>query len=353
MLTVRERLKRAMNFQPVDRLPILELCPWWDKTLARWQNEGFPQELDGDCTIRRYFGLDPLQELVYFTYPPGASCALKDKTAGQGTDVVHTSRGGLWKESDRPVVQTVDDYLQLKENLLYPETGFYPDELHQWKAKHERGEVVLTFDVGGFFWHPRQLFGIESHLYAFYDEPELMHMMCRDLLNYHLRTLPRVFEVLKPDFVMLNEDMSYRGGPMLSEQCFNEFLAPYYRKLVPFLQENDVPLLVDSDGDFSEMIPWLLAVGVDGWLPLERRAGVDIVELRNRYPKLRLIGGYDKLVMSEDRTAMAEEFERILPAMRQGGFVPSCDHQTPPAVSMANYRIYVDLLRQYCEKAVA
>ena len=44
-------------------------------------------------------------------------------------------------------------------------------------------------------------------------------------LNYHLRTLPRVFEVLKPDFVKLNEDMSYRGGPMLSEQCFNEFLA--------------------------------------------------------------------------------------------------------------------------------
>ena len=111
-------------------------------------------------------------------------------------------------------------------------------------------------------------------------------------------------------------------------------------------------MFVDSDGDFSEMVPWLLAVGVDGWVPLERRAGVDIVELRNKYPQLRLIGGYDKLVMSEDSSAMAEEFERIFPVMRQGGFVPSCDHQTPPAVSLANYRIYVDLLRQYCEKAM-
>lgn len=96
-------------------------------------------------------------------------------------------------------------------------------------------------------------------------------MMCRDLLSYHLRTLPRVFAILKPDFIMLSEDMSYRNGPMLSEKFFNEFLAPYYRELVPFLKENDVPLFLDSDGNFSEMIPWLLAVGMDAqamsWQP--------------------------------------------------------------------------------------
>ena len=52
------------------------------------------------------------------------------------------------------------------------------------------------------------------------------------------------------------------------------------------------------------------------------------------------------------RVAMRKEFERLLPVMRQGGFVPSVDHQTPPGVSLENYRIYLKLLKEYSEKAV-
>ena len=48
---------------------------------------------------------------------------------------------------------------------------------------------------------------------------------------------------------------------------------------------------------------------------------------------------------------MREEFEQLLPAMKSGGYIPSVDHQTPPDVSMEQYRIYVRLLREYAEKA--
>ena len=36
--------------------------------------------------------------------------------------------------------------------------------------------------------------------------------------------------------------------------------------------------------------------------------------------------------------------------IRSGGYIPSVDHQTPPGVSMDNYRIYMRLLREYSEK---
>jgi hypothetical protein len=39
--------------------------------------------------------------------------------------------------------------------------------------------------------------------------------------------------------------------------------------------------------------------------------------------------------------------ERILPLMRRGGFIPSVDHQTPPGVSMAEYRIFLKLFNEY------
>lgn len=49
--------------------------------------------------------------------------------------------------------------------------------------------------------------------------------------------------------------------------------------------------------------------------------------------------------------AMRAEFERLLPSARQGKFIFSCDHQTPPDVSIENYRIYVRLLKEYAVKA--
>jgi len=42
---------------------------------------------------------------------------------------------------------------------------------------------------------------------------------------------------------------------------------------------------------------------------------------------------------------------RLLPVMRQGGFIAGMDHQTPPEVSLQDYRLYVRLLREYCEEA--
>ena len=43
---------------------------------------------------------------------------------------------------------------------------------------------------------------------------------------------------------------------------------------------------------------------------------------------------------------MRAEFARILPAVRAGGYIPAVDHQTPPDVTVENYRIFVRLLRE-------
>ena len=92
-------------------------------------------------------------------------------------------------------------------------------------------------------------------------------------------------------------------------------------------------------------------VGIQGCLPLERMAGVDVNFLRQKHPDLRMIGAFDKTVMHLGEDRMRQEFERLLPVMRGGGFIPSVDHQTPPTVSIEDYRLYTRLLREYCLKA--
>jgi hypothetical protein len=60
-----------------------------------------------------------------------------------------------------------------------------------------------------------------------------------------------------------------------------------------------------------------------------------------------MIGHYDKMVMTRGEEAIHQEFERLLPLMRSGGFIPSVDHQTPPGVSLEQYRVYLRLLNEY------
>ncbi|MCL1951446.1 MAG: hypothetical protein FWF60_01320, partial [Oscillospiraceae bacterium] len=214
---------------------------------------------------------------------------------------------------------------------------------------HARGECTVRFVLDGFFWYPRRLFGIEGHLYAFYDYPELMHRINQDLLAFNLEALGRVCEHLRPDLLSLMEDMSYNLGPMLSQACFEEFLRPYYLELAQALRARGVPFFVDTDGLVDKLVPWLLNCGVEGLLPLERQSGVDVNALRAQYPGLKLLGGFDKMVMHQGEAAIRAEFERLLPLMRAGGFIPSVDHQTPPGVSLEDYRLYIRLLKEYTE----
>ena len=64
-------------------------------------------------------------------------------------------------------------------------------------------------------------------------------------------------------------------------------------------------------------------------------------------PRVCFVGGFNKLVMDKGEAAMREEFERLMPIAAQGGFVISCDHQTPPQVSYTDYQLYLRLVREY------
>ncbi len=332
-MTNTERFHAVMNFEKTDRLPMLEWASWWGATVDRWYTEGLSKDIRWD-RIQTQFGLDYIQRVWMPLMTPDAP-----RPASHGA----------------PLIESEEEYDAFKQYL-------YPDETREnvkrklevfkaLKEEHERGDALLWYSFDGFFWFPRTLMGIENHLYSFYDEPELYHKICNDLADYIIAELPKIYEITTPDFMVISEDMSYNNGPMLSEALFDTFLLPYYRRIIPEIKKYGTKVIVDTDGDVSMMIPWLIRAGVDGVLPLERQAGVDLVKLREDYPDFLFIGGYDKMVMSKDESAMRAEFERLLPVMRSGGYIPSCDHQTPPGVSLENYRIYVRLLAEYAEKA--
>ncbi len=325
-MTNRERFRAVMNFAPFDRLPVLEWANWWDKTVARWRIEGLPDNLQTREEIAGHFDLD----IIVRGHVGGI---------GPRCPVPATHGAGLLKNSD--------DYYGIRDKLFPEFDHAVLDEL----ARKQQNDTILFISADGFFWFPRKLFGIEQHLYAFYDHPELMHRMNKDMAEHMIRSFDEIFSVCVPDMVYLQEDLSFNKGPMLSKAQFDEFIRPYYDMVLPMFKDRGIPVLVDSDGDIAEPICWFEDAGIGGIQPLERQAGVDVSQLRKDHPKMRFMGAFDKLTMNQGEEVMRAEFERLLPTATEGGFVISCDHQTPPEVSYENYKTYVTLFREYAEKA--
>lgn len=300
---------------------------WWDQTIARWHGEGLPRELKFSQVfdIARFFGLDPYQQFWFST---------TDSTI-EATQ--HHVEG---------VVADMDDYLRVRPRL-FPDHRKAIESMRPWAVLQREGEVVVWTTLEGFFWFPRTLMGFEKLMFAFSDQPELLHRINRDLLEFNLTLLDQILATCVPTFMTVAEDMSYNHGPMISKKTFDAFVAPYYRALLPRIRERNIPVFMDTDGDVTLLVPWLQELGVQGVLPLERQAKVDGMALRQQFPSLLMIGHFDKMTMNQGEAAMRVEFERLQPLMKTGGFIPSVDHQTPPGVSLEQYRAYVRLLNEF------
>lgn len=316
--------------EDLDRTPVIEWAGWWDKTICNWREQGLPQQIKTGEDIKNYFGQDKLHQ---FWLPIREGGCPRPKSHGA------------------PIIWDEKDYAKIKKHL-------YTDKLlknieHSIKDflwENKESDYAYWISMDGFFWYPRTLFGIENHLFAFYDYPELMQTINRDLCEYHKRCIELVYALITPKFMTFAEDMSYNGGPMISKEKYDKFMLPYYKELTPVLKAKGTKVLIDTDGDVEPLIPWFLEGGIQGILPLERMAGVDINRIRRSYPDLIMVGGYDKTVMHKGEDAMRAEFERILPVIRSGGYIPGIDHQTPPDVTMEDYQIYMRLLKEYSVK---
>ena len=328
-MTTRERFQAVMNFQPFDRLPIVEWAGWWDQTIKRWHGEKLPADVTDRYDICRHFGLD-----VYHQAHMGVSKPGLPSPAHHGAGIVENE----------------DDYERIRE-FLYPWPAIDVDYWRSLAAQQAVGEIVVWFTVVGFFWYPRTLFGIEPHFYAFYDYPELMHRMNDDLATWIVRVVEEVGKYCKPDFMTFAEDMSYNHGPMLSKGLFEEFETPYYQRVIPAIKELGTIPVVDSDGDITIPADWFAECGIEGILPLERQAGVDVGVVRRNHPTMKFIGCFDKMTMNKGEAAMRGEFERLLPTAKEGGLIIACDHQTPPGVSYDDYQLYLRLFREYAAEA--
>ena len=153
-------------------------------------------------------------------------------------------------------------------------------------------------------------------------------------------------EKVSDDVACFWEDMSGKHGSLISPSMFKEFMTPNYQRIINFLKEKKIKyFLVDTDGDVSQLIPLFLDAGINVMYPFEQQAGNDLIEIRKKYPQLRMLGGFDKSTLDKGKSEIENELKKMRFMIWQGGYIPYADHLIPANVNWDNFKYYRERLK--------
>lgn len=330
--------------------------------LDRWYQEGLPKDADLD----EFFGYDKgglfaLEGLGWCeaAFEPAfeekvlqdlGDYELVQDYAGRSVLYFKGRRNGFMPEyKDHPV----KDLASFTGECLWRLDPKNPARLSRLKAAlpaareaARRGDVISQRLIGGYM-YLRSLIGPEALLYAFYDDPELIHACMQTWFALADSVIALHQQAVTLDEIFIAEDICYNHGPLISPAMIREFLFPYYRQLLDNARARQqdptrrLHFQVDTDGFCDPVIPLYGELGLSYMSPFEVAAGCDVVRTGQEYPDLLLLGGVDKRVLAQGKDAIDRMVDRIFPAMRlRGGYIPTCDHGVPEEVSLENYLHY-------------
>lgn len=248
-LTNRERFRRLMRGEDVDRLPVMALEPFEVDAVARWRMEGLPAGADPVA----YLGMSRLVHVPLHTGPvPGCPVEVVAEDADSYTErdmmgtLVRRERRGptmFYGHVDHPV-KTRDDWQAYRAR-------FQPDADARlgkdWPAASARlrasTEPVCVGLWPCFFRFGFYSMGMERFLTAFYDDPEMVHEMFDAVGRLTLACLERILDTVVPDVVTFAEDLAGNNGPLVSPATYAEFWDPHQAAIPNLLRERGVEMI--------------------------------------------------------------------------------------------------------------
>jgi hypothetical protein len=246
-----------------------------------------------------------------------------------------------------PVKNRADWERVRSEHLRADDPSRFPSDWPAHVARYRSRDWPLQLTHRGVYGFARNLMGDEALAYAFYDAPDLVHDIMDRYTDMALTVWSKMVVELDFDLIECWEDMAYRSGALISPKLFREFMTPNYQRLAEFARAHNIPIiLVDSDGYIEELTGLMLEAGVTALYPFEVQSRNDAARVLRRFPGLGVVGGLDKNVMASGKEAIDREMDRARRLIQLGRFIPGPDHFVLSDVSWANYRYFMEQLRE-------
>lgn len=350
----RERFSRVMQYQPVDRLPLMLFEPYEQYGVDQWRKEGLPADISPDT----HFGIGRIRHapLNLGPIPPFDQTIISETESeyvqldwlGATVRRQKAAPGMYYGYIDHPV-KNLADWKSYSRRLDASSAGRIPGDLHRIAAELN----ACTSPVGVcffpfFFRLGFYTMGMERFMTAFYDQPDLIHKMFAFWSDLILKTLRPVLAVTKIDVAFFGEDLAYKAAPHVSPSLYRDFWLPYQDPIVAELKRHNVPLIAMwTAGNIVPLLPMLMEHGFNATWPLEQQAGMEPAALRRQLGReLRLCGGFAKEALIAGPFAIDREIERLMPVIRDSGFIPAVDDCPPPEVPLSTFAYYIEALRK-------
>jgi len=361
----RDRFFAQMGSNPKVVVPNWEFG-YWETTLATWHQQGLPSEINTTIKAYDYFSIEGYHFAEGFNIHGqefhGNQCRLcppfEARSLGieDGIETFLDSDGVKFTKFaegqstiphylDFPIKSRADWEAHYKQRLSPDAPGRFRDiDWAAVKASFEQSGKPVCLFLDSYIGYLRNLMGFEAFSMLPYDDPELFAEMVETLAQIKERIIDHIAGHIQVDMVHYWEDICYNAGPTISPAAFEEIVVPRMKRVNDRLRnELGVKFIsLDSDGNFLSLLDGWIASGVNILMPCEVDSGMDINLLQERYgDRCGFHGGIQKKALIEGPEAIEKELQRVLPAVRRGGYIPHLDHLCPANVSLANYQFYL------------
>jgi uroporphyrinogen-III decarboxylase len=366
----RERYRETLLFGQPDKVPLEPGGPR-ESTLRAWHEQGLSEGVHYYDRLLEVLGIEGAEtrsrvplDVSFKMIPTFEEKVLEHR---DGHYVVQDWMGAITEISDEydyTYIRSAKDFVTRKWHRFPVQSREDWEERIKWRYDPDHSErfpsdlkarcealrerdYPLSITVNGPFWQLREWVGMENLCIMMIDDPEFVVEMAEFWTDFVSMTLWRLAGQVELDNLRISEDMAYKAHSMISPRMVRQFLMPAYRRWVSQIHAAGCPIVdMDSDGNVELLIPLWIESGINVCDPIEVAAGNDIVAYRERYGRrMAYRGGIDKRAIAAGGEVMRDEVLRVVPPMlKEGGFIPSCDHGVPPDISWPNFVDYTRLL---------
>ncbi len=354
-MTDRERFRRQMHYEPIDRSCNFEFG-YWEENFAVWpmfRGNGIRTNEAAD----RFLRFDYKAEVEALEMHPHFKCKVVEE---RDETVVIRNKDGLLAETPKDghdtiphflqsSITTPDDWQRCKEERFRRDDPARRVDVDVLQQQHpESRDYPLGVHCGSMIGRIRNILTFEGLAYACFDYPDMVEDMVETYCVLVEDFLDQVLPHITFDFACGWEDICFKSGPLVTLDFFKHVVAPRYRRIHAKLRQVGINIwFTDTDGDVRALIPTFLECGLNTLFPFEVSCSGHPSEVLREYgPDLRMIGGVNKRALIAGPAETKAYLESLVPWVERGGFIPHVDHRCPPDVSQENYLYYLNLKRR-------
>lgn len=362
-----DRMNKTLRHEEPDRVPVSDF--FWGSFLKRWREDlGLPTDTD----IYAYYDLDWIVTI------PNMDPHIKQFETLKETDKEVVVRTGFEAVLRKKFANPMPEFVSFETDTIEKAEAFEFDDPWDDRRFFSGGDNQMA-GIGDSFirnlppWietvkklrcdfavygsqceaneYMTRIVGQESTLVWIGLYPKRFGRFIERTNEFALELLKAQIKAADSllDGMVIWGDVAYTKDMFFSPDYWRKYYKPGLKAMVDVCHKHSLPVIYHGCGNVNRILEDFIEIGIDAINPLEAKAGLDVVDLRNQYG--HRIGFCGNMSVIEWAHNSQEELKEIvlrkLAAAKGGGFIFQSDHSVPGNVSGHSYDYVVNLVREY------